>query len=336
MRGVRLESGKGPMDSVAALEKTAGILRVESMRPLAHLTIEETFKTYDAYFAKHKRKCSVTDCKWISDTKLVFAHRGAHKVYLAEVSHEGITVLDSIFTESNAPDVLDVWEDVIWLSNYSQTLTRVQLVDGATRLRLLPSLTIPTDKKFHGLHAFQGTIWATESYDQVYNPPTPCGLVRINPLTLDFQKIPTPQGTRCKDIAFDPTNPTRCIALYTDNYRATRAPREHPGDRVYDCVVVYYAYDPSATPMFRVLDSRKVPDAHPDVVVFYGGAFYFTVSLAADSHSCGYLFRGTVQKEKLSPFTQTTVESFPHGLDIRGGKLAYTSYGTSTLYVFNL
>lgn len=47
----------------------------------------------------------------------------------------------------------------------------------------------------------------------------------------------------------------------------------------------------------------------------------------------GYLYKGVVENRKIVSINKFKTNDFPHGIDVRDNKIAYTSYSTSGIHI---
>jgi hypothetical protein len=121
---------------------------------------------------------------------------------------------------------------------------------------------------------------------------------------------------RVKALTFLPNNLSVVVVNYKES--TTMSTKGH----TFNGSIRLYSHN------FVLLDSLEIHYTHFDGITSYGNIFYAT---CADVH-CGYIYKGVVVDNKLASLEAFKVNDFPHGIDIKGDTIAYTSYATSGIH----
>jgi len=83
-----------------------------------------------------------------------------------------------------------------------------------------------------------------------------------------------------------------------------------------------------------LLHEIYIPETQIDGCVFYNGHVLFTMHSNIDN--CGYIYVYKIKNDKLEFVRKLKCNDFPHGIDIFGNKLVYTSYVNESIKIENL
>jgi hypothetical protein len=260
---------------------------------------------------------SMTDVKFISDTQIVAAHRYACKVYLIRLGASGHVIEDTLVIKHGGKlhqtEAFVVMNDVIYMISFSNILTMIDILPNHTLQKRAEVILSSSNVPFHGIAIHHGLVYVTPS-------KTSAGteyITTLDPLTNHLSHVATLGDTvRVKGLTFLPSGQIVVII----NYK-TPTSLVQPG-HMFDGAIRLYS------PEFTLLDTMEMPSTHFDGIVSNGDRFYAT---GADLHG-GYIIVGTVLHDKLGAIRAVPVHDFPHGIDLRNGKVAYTSYKTSGVH----
>ena len=270
------------------------------------------------FFGEQKRVATVTDVKFLSEHRLVVAHRAAAKVYLVDVSEGHARIVHSVrlkyFDRLRRryfhPDLMALDGDTLYLTAYSDSFATARVLGD--RLKLLRVQTVEGDQ-YHGC--------------AVQDDEVLLGGVSAN----QIQRASTHGGSRAP-LKVGTSEPVRIkmIGVAGEHYYLS-LDRQVGSSREPGCI------GDAWFSKFRVEDGRLV---EVDSVFFErcqvdgavsGHGLHF-VSLHDATEECGYVV--TMRDEgRLEVVRKTRCEDFPHGLDIHEQTIAYCSYATSSVYL---
>jgi len=101
--------------------------------------------------------------------------------------------------------------------------------------------------------------------------------------------------------------------------------------RVFNSYIMLYKLNST---QMTFLNEVVLENAEVDGLVMQGDKFFATVHSADDK--CGYIVIGEILEDTVRVLKKVKCVSFPHGIDVCNGKLAYTSYTNSSIIVHDL
>jgi hypothetical protein len=147
------------------------------------------------FFGDQKRIATVTDVKFISDTKVVVAHRAAAKLYLIEINNTTYKIIDSLLLKYNNiffnPDLISIQNNRIYMTSYTNMSCIVDIVDD--KFKFIKLFKINKYIHYHGCLIKNNLVY----YGGVTNN-TPLTIYDIN--TNKFVNITTNYKKRIKSI----------------------------------------------------------------------------------------------------------------------------------------
>lgn len=271
------------------------------------------------YFYGQKRVATVTDVKFLSEHRLIVAHRAAAKLSLIDISQEPARVIHSLRLGQREerfrkhffhPDLMALDGDSLYLSDYSNRYAKVTI--SKTRLKLEEILSVGDDN-YHGCAVDDEEILlGGVRSQQITRVDKRSGSVRH----LD---VKTSQSRRIKTIGTH----NEFYVLSLDKLRGTPESPECRGDAWFS---QYSREGDSLTEVDSVLFRDCQIDGH---VSAHGLHF---VAIHDGVGQCGYIVTLKIT-DRIKVVKKTRCDDFPHGLDVYGQKLAYSAYSTSSVHV---
>ena len=283
------------------------------------------------WFAGNSRYETMTDVKFVDDTTLVTANRMATVLYLVEFNlpNKSFTILDTIKTVYDGgmtfgpfgykkspqvpkfPDLLTVKDQIVYIAYLDNTIGIVRIHNKKfveKRIRVLKNTGF-----YHGItiHPSQNSIVYLSS------AMTSPKLVIADLSSGHTQDIILPgfKGKPLRQTRF--IDETHIISVCGDSLISAS---DH--NKVYDSYIGVFI-----VPSFVCLDTLKFPKTHSDDICVNNGIIYITGQSADGPKVFKYTFDGS----KLQKIGEIEVEMFPHGIDVRNGILAVTSYAKSSV-----
>jgi hypothetical protein len=265
----------------------------------------------------HSRNPTVTDVKFISENRLVAANRQAAKLYLIEKITSGFHILHTLDTIIDGipyhTDLFDVINNTIYATNFTNTACVYKITESA--IVFVKTLTLHATNKYHGAQVFNNCVYFTCSQ----------GISTVAKYTIDTHQIThiTPERigqSRIKDICF--VNNCAILLLNSDG------PKEFAS--TYDGEVALYSVKGDT---FKFLVKRSFKGVHFDSVTNKSTKIYAT---AHSEKELGLIYVFDVKDNLLQLLETKPVYGFPHGIDIYGKTLAYTSYNTSGIHFLTI
>jgi hypothetical protein len=275
------------------------------------------------YQGTYSRMSTMTDVKWLSDTRLVAAHRYAGKVYLIDLSDKGYSIISTYnHTYKNKLYQTEAFEinkekNIIYLIGYTEMLFILDILPNnsiiCSKAIQLNTQRIP----YHGIRLYDKHIFVTPSNKN--NGHESIKKININDYTIT--DIPSLGNTiRIKHIHFLPNGTVLLIINYKT--ATTLTMKNHISN---GCLRLY-------TSDFNViLDSFEMPSTHLDGLTMDKNIFYITCRNLDN----GYILKGNIKDNKIITENNIPCEDFPHGIDICNNRIAYTSYTTSGIHIID-
>ena len=269
------------------------------------------------WFGKQKRIATVTDVKFISDNKLIVAHRAAAKLYLVQINNNTYEIIDSIILKIDStyfhPDLISIQNNRIYMTAYTNNVCMVDIIDN--KLNIVKVIKIHEYLQYHGCFCKNNVIYLGAVKDKNNNIP----LTIYNCETNQFVNIKLNYNRRIKTINVINNN----ILLGLDG--------KISNDRIFDSWIMYYKLHNNK---LLLLDSIHIKNAQIDGSAIYNNHFFIT--LHSEIYKCGHIYIGSINDTKLTFIKKVQCNDFPHGMDIYNNKLAYTSYANSSVMVHSL
>jgi hypothetical protein len=276
------------------------------------------------YLGNRSRFPTVTDVVFVSENRIVVAHRNACKVYYIELEEtKKYRILDEIVLYVNGrphrTEMMDIRNSSIYLISYTEYLTIIDIIGDKLHIRQSIPLN-KTHSPYHGIQVSGNNVYITPSNKRNGDD----SIVVWNTITNRIQeRIQSPDigsTIRIKDITF--IREDRIVLL--GNYKV-ETDMMTPG-HIFHGFIGLYTLD------FRKICHVEFDTTQFDSVTSKDGIYYAT---GADLEG-GYIYKGGLINDELSPIQKYSVHDFPHGICIYGTKLAYTSYTTSAVYITEL
>ena len=270
------------------------------------------------YMNNQKRVATVTDVKFVSANRLVVAHRAAAKLFLVEIVDGESRILDTLLLDTRHPDsssryfhpdLICLHGNSVFMSEYTNRSLVVDVVDDHLEIR--NAFTICKEFRYHGCF--------TRNQFILYGSVKGGTIGVYNTQTGVVQHLRTPCRMRIKTIGMDED---RNFIFGAD---LPQAELSRPGARM-DAELQLYQYDKKG---FTRLDVLELPDTQVDGHVFHDGLHYFAIHDGEEKR--GKILVVRTSDGKIERIRDVPCNDFPHGLDIRDGLLAYTSYSTSSV-----
>jgi hypothetical protein len=286
------------------------------------ILLKEPFNEYASllYHGSRSRYATVTDVRFLNSNKILVGHRYACKLYILEYldSWKILSTYELFWKKRRQIEMFDIVGSTIYLISY-ESLLFILNIDGNNitlqKVVQLNSLSTP----YHGIQWHEGAVWITPSSPA--GVPSDDHIVQYIAETGAIIKTPPPEkDIRIKDIGFLPgdyylllINPKQKIRMTTKGY----------------CVNGRISiYDSK----WNLVFSQVFPDTHFDAVATQGDTFYVT---ASDLRG-GWIITGDVIDGKIKGLREIAVDDFPHGINLCDSKIAYTSYGTSSVHILDI
>lgn len=276
------------------------------------------------YFEQRTRFATVTDVDFVNETRIVAAHRYGCKLYVIDFKLEdkSFSILHTHTLMHNGrriqTEMIKVVGNKVYVISYNELIFEFELMPDGSLVQRRSKALNNTRSPYHGIEFFEGYLYLTPSNKSQGDDR----IVKLNPVTFEHEYLKSlGSSLRYKDIGFL-ENKFRVIPANYKNLMEMTAP-----GATFDGVINIY------NEKFEVTDTRYIKLAHFDAVVTRGNEFFITVS---DTRG-GAILHGTVGSAgTIESLRRIPVEDFPHGINMFGSLIAYTSYKTSALYIYRL
>jgi hypothetical protein len=262
------------------------------------------------------RNPTVTDVKFIGSTRIVTANRQDAKFYLIDISSEAVlSTTDSVFDgKYYHPDLFDIHDNLIYCTNYEGYVTVFELKDDIIVAKEV--ITIDPELRIHGIHYYGDHVWLTVAQGKKF-------IIKLNPRTKEHKRyvLRGNGDNSIKDIYF--FDSSHVVVLTTTNTADHKSV-------YYDGFICLYRFMDDT---FHFMDAIRIRNCQFDSIIVHDGKYYATAHTETRS---GLILYGSVSKSRLEPYKSKSVAGFPHGIDIVGSKLAYTSYSKSAVYIMDI
>jgi len=277
-------------------------------------------------FGDQKRIATVTDVKFISDTKLIVAHRAAAKLYLVEIIDDIHSIKDTLLLKYGNkhyhPDAIAIKDNEIYLTSYENISCIVNFDIINNKLSFVKIIQIHKYIQYHGCCIScinDNLIYYGGINDIDYNTP----ITVYNCKTNKSIDIKTNFNGRVKSISIFND---KQILLGLDELG--RKNGKNKNNDLLNSLIVLYSLENN---QLTLLDSIKIEKSQIDGSVIYKNYFFVTLHCGVDK--CGYIYIGQIDKDKLIFVKKVACNNFPHGIDVYNNKLAFTSYANSSLTI---
>jgi hypothetical protein len=274
------------------------------------------------YQAGKTRFATMTDVKYIGPNRIVAAHRYACKLYLIQIddfSENKYTILYTLsLTHMGKPvqtEMMGIYHNTIYLICFNEMMFVIDIEPNDTlTIRKMVCLGKPGAPAhgicIHGEYAYITPSAKNYGYDNIieYHIPTETILY-----------LPSLGPTlRIKHIAFTRNEYAIIVVVFKTNTGMTN--RNH----AYNGAIQLYA------PNMKCVQTIKYPLTHFDAVCISDTdpeVFYAT---GADDKG-SYIYKGIIQNNTIISVQKIPCVDFPHGIDIYGDKIVYSTFGESSI-----
>jgi hypothetical protein len=276
------------------------------------------------YFGQRTRFPSATDVDFVSETRIVAAHRYGCKLYVIDfnMDEKSFSIVHTHMLTHNGSkmqtEMIKVVGNKVYVICYSDLIFEFELVSDGTLVKQRSKVLNDTKTPYHGIEFFESHLYLTPSNKSHGDDR----IVKLNPVTFKHEHLKSLGSKfRYKDIGFLENRFRVIPANYKNSVGMTT-----PGSSFNGIVYVY-------NERFERTDARYIELAHFDAITTRGNEFFVTVS----DRQGGAILHGTVgDSGTIDTLRRIPVEDFPHGINIFGSLIAYTSYETSALYIHKL
>ncbi len=288
------------------------------------IVLEETLMHFvcTIYMGERSRGASLTDVAFVSQNRIVAAHRCASKLYYIQLNDSGgYTILDElVLTIRDKPhptEMMDVIGSTIYLTSYTEYMTIIDIRDEKLVVRSSTRLNY-VDTPYHGIEIFGNFVYVTPSNKVTGDDRIVVWNIAKNKVEDRIELPNIGKIVRIKDVTHISEDRIVLIGIYKTGAGDMTA----AGYKSNGFIGLY-------TGKFEELDRVEVESVHFDSITSKDGYFFAT---GADMEG-GNIYVGSIVNDKLSPIVTHPTEDFPHGIAVYNDKLAYTSYKTSALYI---
>ena len=273
------------------------------------------------YQTGRSRRTTATGVAFITDTQIVAIHRSGCKAYLIDIDPVRKThTLIHTLTIPTQTETIVYYNDKLWMNTYTDTLYVLEIKNN--KLTIVKTIKFVDNIRYHGLECRGDYLYVTPSTN---NAHTHEKLVKYDLKNDSYTLIDSPdfkQNYRYKDITFLRDD----LIVILINYKTVTQMQNK--NNSFDGMIGLFDSD------FKLLDSIEFPKAQLDCAISYNeNTFYATIV----NDKGGFLVKGCVENNKfVQPVEYIKTGDFPHGIDIRGNKLAYTSYSDSTVCIIDV
>lgn len=279
---------------------------------------------------RDKTRCSgLTSVRFLEDRLLVLCDFNERNAYLAELTNDGVAVLDThptIISDGSAveTDLLDSSGNQFAVTNFYQgSISFYEVSDR--KIRFLRELNHNEFRNLHGvryLPSDPNLLWLTYCGNQ-----NKCHQIIDSRDGTVLHHFDTDQ--QCQDVAF--LGDKAVVFARTDHIRGgARKAGFFSRKRIMFATAYVYQLSSSMKEPPRLVD-RWRGEGHLDACKEYDGLIY-----AANQYLDRIDVFGIDEKQKLSLKHSIPGVAMPHGLDVRNNLLAVTNYTDSSLRLLQL
>lgn len=281
------------------------------------------------YFNNDKRVATVTDVKFISSDLLVIAHREAAKLFLVKLSESDYEIISEKTIRIKwlpsrnrffHPDLFAVKDNLIYMTDYSNRCAVFELVGD--KFIFNNELKVGWHR-YHGCYLENDSLLLGSVSDgiiQIIDTKTHC----TSQIQFDSQSAPiNERNVRIKTIG----KQEDYLILGLDKRKGKSDRPNNGGD---SWVALFEQNDHHLKCVSVIKFENSQLDGHATNM----GYHFFTTY---DGHrKKGVIKIFKVENAELKVTHSVVCKSFPHGIDILDGKIAYTSYKESSVIVYDL
>jgi hypothetical protein len=276
------------------------------------------------YQAGRSRYPTVTDVAFINETRIATIHRIGCKAYLIDLGEDGAhTIVDTLDIVHNnekvKTEMITYANGKLYMITYTDLMFVLEIVEN--KLTIVDRIVFKPGMSYHGLQAKGNHLYVTPSNNM---SPRTDKIVKFNMTNKTFEYIESPdllQKYLIKDITFLPNNMILLAICFKKDTNMCM--------KTFTNDAMIGLFDSS----FRLKDKWMLPKKHIDSLIAKDNVFYVTI---ADDVG-GFIMKGSVCGGKIvRSIDKIPVGDFPHGIDICGNKLAYTSYSDSTVCIIDI
>jgi hypothetical protein len=286
----------------------------------------ERFKFPYRIVANAGRYDTISGCVFLDDSRIVCADRQMARIYLVKYDLEAGThaILDErecvLKNEPQNFELLAYHDNTIYSVSYRNTLFSCKIKDD--KFCEFKLTTIQPRDNYHGLcYAGGSSLLLTNMLQNT--------IVEYNVATQAKRAIKCEGGVRMKDVS---VVDSQCIlALSSDSGPTTG----RLGDRVTPYASHVLLLERTTGKLIR---KHTMPATQIDGCAITSPSCKEMIACAyvtaTDSEGIGYILRLNISLDyEFIGISRIEAAGFPHGVDISGGVLAYTSYTESALYI---
>jgi hypothetical protein len=272
------------------------------------------------YQGSRWRYPSMTDVKFLDTQHIIVAHRYACKVYVIKIDNENqsFNIIDSLQlmykNKLYQTESFTILNNTVYMLSFSNIISYIDILPNYHLQQRHTSLKLVSqDIPFHGITKKDHLVYVTPSKKQIGTEY----ILSYNTLSNQVSNVVTlGENVRVKCLEFLSNGLIVVIINYKQNTSMTDKLHFFNGE------IRLYTQD------FSLLDYVVIPFTHFDCICGYDCDFYAT---GANMQN-GYIFNGKVNGNTIETLYAYEVHDFPHGIDILGNKIAYTSYSTSGIH----
>lgn len=275
------------------------------------------------YQGPRSRLATMTDVKFLAPDRILAAHRYSGKLYHIQLGPDGShQILDTLTLKHNGQlhqtEAFVVVNNVVYMICFTNLLFIIDLLPNQVLIQR-QVMQLNTGITYHGIAAHKGSIYITPSTNKRQDDNR---LVVYDIASGSIKYLP-PLGddVRVKSLAFMSDGYIIVIVTYKNVIPMTVK------GHISDSAVRLYTSD------FVLLDTVEVPLTTFDSVDVCDNGNTFIATGA--NLIGGYLYVGTVEAGQIASLTLHVVHDFPHGINLNGSTIAYTSYTTSGIHLIN-
>lgn len=277
--------------------------------------------TKPIYQGSDSRYPTMTDVKWLSETRLLAAHRYAGKLYILNLRGDDYEII-STYTNTHQNQLhqteafeLNSAKNKIFLISFSEMLFILD-ISPQNKIQFVRSISLNSfNIPYHGIRLYQNHLFVTPSRRII-------GLESIKKINLtDFSIADLPslgEMFRIKHLAF--LSDGSVLVLINYKTTTTLLMENHISS---GCLRLY------RSDFQTVQDTLEIPSAHLDGMTMDGNTFWVT----CHDLEGGFILQGRIVEGKIVKERRISCEDFPHGIDVYKNRIAYTSYKTSGIHI---
>jgi hypothetical protein len=285
------------------------------------ITLKEPLTGYPIFQSGRRRYTTLTDIAFISDTRVVAIHRCGCKAYLIDIDpvHKKHKIVHSLKIPIET-EMIVYHNGKLYMNTYTDTMYVLEIQNNM--LKIIKTLRFVHGTPYHGLEGRGDFLYVMPSTNYQHTHEK---LVKYDLKKETYVLIESPdlkQNYRYKDITFLRDD----LIVLLINYKTTTN-MQNPKHE-FDGMIGLFDGE------FKLLDSIEFPKTQLDSAISYNETtFYATIA----NDVGGYIIKVNVQDNKfVQPMTFIKTADFPHGIDIRGNKLAYTVYSNSSVCIIDI